>query len=470
MRGWWAACLAGFLSGLGIRWGWGLEPVWWLTWFAPLPLLLIALRGPIGRTLFSVLVAGVTGYSGLSSYYHELLPPPVVPAVIAGQVMLLLAAILFVHWQSRTLPRAWHPWLLPLAMTSIELLLRVLSRNGDASSIAFSQGDRPMVLQIAAMTGAGGITFLLTLLPGWLAALASGGARKPTALLVPPIVIALALLAGQWRLAHAPIRETVPVSLVAIDETTPRARDGQGSARTLRAYSAAVAALPVGTLVVLPEKMLNIRPEDLPSLDRQLGEIAALHDGPVLAGVAVWAADGASNQARLYRPLQAPLVYEKEHLVPGFESAFRPGTEIVTASIHGSTVGLAICRDLFFDTPASRYGRLGVQILAVPAWDFPPDGWFRSRTALVRGVENGMAVARSARQGKLTLSDCYGRIIGERPSDGHGGAATLTGLLPVAPVKRTPYLREGWLFPWICLALSLALIVRGIFRHAKRNP
>ena len=36
---------------------------------------------------------------------------------------------------------------------------------------------------------------------------------------------------------------------------------------------------------------------------------------------------------------------------------------------------------------------------------------------VVRSVENGFSMARSARQGNLTLTDGYGRIVAEASSD-----------------------------------------------------
>ena len=46
--------------------------------------------------------------------------------------------------------------------------------------------------------------------------------------------------------------------------------------------------------------------------------------------------------------------------------------------------------------------------------------------AVLRGVENGFSEVRTARQGRLTISDCYGRVSSEANS-AKGEQATLIG-------------------------------------------
>ena len=67
----------------------------------------------------------------------------------------------------------------------------------------------------------------------------------------------------------------------------------------------------------------------------------------------------------------------------------------------------------------------------------------------------------------LTSSDRYGRIIAERSSDGNGSPVTLTGMLPVEPARQTLYLKGGWLFPWVCLAFCLILVVRSLWQQIR---
>ena len=67
--------------------------------------------------------------------------------------------------------------------------------------------------------------------------------------------------------------------------------------------------------------------------------------------------------------------------------------------------------------------------------------------AVMRGVEDGFTIARSAKEGLLTISDNRGRILAEKRSD----ASPFSSLVVVVPVYRTAtiYSRFGDWFAWI---------------------
>ena len=114
----------------------------------------------------------------------------------------------------------------------------------------------------------------------------------------------------------------------------------------------------------------------------------------------------------------------------------------------------------FHDT-GWAYAAEGAQWLLVPANDFIVDGWLHSRMAIMRGVESGFAVARAARNGRLTLSDDRGRVVAEASSEQHD--AELVGDLPLRDTH-TPYARWGDWFAWldlVALAWLLVLAWRG---------
>lgn len=55
-------------------------------------------------------------------------------------------------------------------------------------------------------------------------------------------------------------------------------------------------------------------------------------------------------------------------------------------------------------------------LLLAPAWDFRVDGFWHGRIAVMRAVEDGFSLIRSARNRLLTVGDNRGRIIAEMPS------------------------------------------------------
>ena len=113
-------------------------------------------------------------------------------------------------------------------------------------------------------------------------------------------------------------------------------------------------------------------------------------------------------------------------------------------------------------TPLSRqYGRAGVGLMLVPAWDFDMDRRWHGHMAIMRGVEDGFSIARAARNGYLTVSDDRGRILAEARSD----SAPFAALLAEVPVahEATLYLLMGDWFGWFAIAI-LAFAIFQLYR------
>jgi apolipoprotein N-acyltransferase len=107
------------------------------------------------------------------------------------------------------------------------------------------------------------------------------------------------------------------------------------------------------------------------------------------------------------------------------------------------------------------YGERHAAVMLVPAWDFNYlDGWMASRTTTVRGVENGYTIVRASREGLLTVSDAYGRILAERKSSEMPGSSLLAKVVVSDPVP-TLYTRIGNLLGWICVAVAVIFLSIG---------
>jgi apolipoprotein N-acyltransferase len=129
------------------------------------------------------------------------------------------------------------------------------------------------------------------------------------------------------------------------------------------------------------------------------------------------------------------------------------------------TWGVMICKDLDFPALARQYGQRKADLLLVPALDFENDGWLHSRHALLRGIENGIPMARNGSQGLLTLSDANGRVTTEVAAPG-GRTATLLGDIKPG-IEPTLYTKWGDWFAW--LSGLLVLVGLGALRRGKRT-
>ncbi len=92
----------------------------------------------------------------------------------------------------------------------------------------------------------------------------------------------------------------------------------------------------------------------------------------------------------------------------------------------------------------------------MPAWDFVRDGRLHARMAVMRGIDGGFAVVRSARTGRMTVSDAFGRVLAERTS-----SALATSIVEQVTTGdgRTFCARTGDWFAWLALMLAAACIL-----------
>jgi len=173
------------------------------------------------------------------------------------------------------------------------------------------------------------------------------------------------------------------------------------------------------------------------------------------------------NEARVYVPGAKTKWYDKQHMLPPFESPLTPGTALLTLPIGNERWGVAICKDMDFADPARLYAREGTGLMLVPAWDFVVDRSWHGHIAVMRGVEGGYSIARAAKGGYMTVSDWKGRIVGEQPSD----AAVFSTLLVDVPSDHhwTVYQVLGDWFAWVSIALLVVVLLRLITTHGSQS-
>jgi apolipoprotein N-acyltransferase len=263
----------------------------------------------------------------------------------------------------------------------------------------------------------------------------------------------------------------VRVGLVASDADLGRhfaAHDREVALQVVEAYAARAATLAKdgAQVVVLPEKFVGLTPEYADTAHAILATVAREHGVTIVAGFNLLDPTERRNVAIAFSPAgDEALVYDKEHLVPGLEARYRRGGTIGLLPGTAPITGVAICKDLDFLPLGRAYSRAGAGLLLVPAWDFIKDAWLHSRMAVLRGVEGGFAVARCADEGRLTVSDARGRILGER-STREAPEVFLAASVPTG-AGRTIYSRTGDWFAWLCGTIVAACSVAAM-RNRRR--
>ncbi|MGO9604469.1 MAG: nitrilase-related carbon-nitrogen hydrolase [Candidatus Binataceae bacterium] len=464
--------VAAVLSGVMISQAASLHPWWPIAWIAPIPLLAAAFSTSRGETRVLAAIAALIGCASTTSYYLEVTGP--VPALVLIPLTRVIVTI-FIVGATRAAVVKWRHWLsifvYPSLSAGIDMLVGEFSRNGTAGSLAYSQMNAIPVIQIAAFAGTPGIVFIVSL---FAATAAIVWCRRGDLKGIRPgyvgatIVVLAAVGFGALRVALAPVEPLMPVGLAVID--TPANHEASSPDAPLwKSYGEAIAALARqgAKLVILPEKVAAFDPAQADQMRQALARFAAANRVFLLTGVTIVEPDHKENRAWFFSPEGAFYAdYSKQHLVVGFEDAFVPGRKIAVRIIEGNLVGIAICKDMDFPHLGRDYGMQDVQMMMVPAWDFGRDDWLHSRMAILRGVEGDFSIIRAARNGMMTVSDRYGRVLYQASS-----SATPYGFLiaeaPLGPGVDSVFDKIGNAFGWAVLAFGL---LAGLWSASSKGP
>ena len=450
-------CLA--LSAGAWFFGTGLHPWWFLTWLAPLPVLLTARRLRAWPAFGVAFCAFALGGLNMWSYLRQVTPLSVTLLAVFGPAV-LFAWFVLVHrslvLRGRLLRAAFS---LPILWTAFEFLNESNSPHSTWGNLAYSQMDCLPILQIASVTGIWAISFLVLLLPSAVAAglAPSAQSRRRTPAVTVTVVYAAVLGFGFWRLHTTPSTPRVTVGLVASDGQPTRFPASAPTVSLIEAYAGQIPALAAqgAQAIVIPEKVGRITSTDLVSADAILGQAARANHVVIAAGFQHMPN---LNEARVYSP-EGQLIgtYEKHHMLPIFEGYLLPGTSRFLIDEPSGRWGVEICKDMDFPRLSRQYAREGAALLLVPAWDFVTDGWLHGRMAILRGVEDGFSIARAPKQGILTVTDDRGHVLAERSS----GAAPFATLVASVPVRNQPtlYDRLGNWFPLLDLLVAAILLL-----------
>jgi apolipoprotein N-acyltransferase len=235
-------------------------------------------------------------------------------------------------------------------------------------------------------------------------------------------------------------------------------------------------------LIVWPEVPAPFSMQD-PNFSERAQKIARDSAADFLVGIVDWKRDSAgkwlaSNTAILLGPSgQRIFTYDKIHLVPFGEFVpyrrwlwfagrltadigdFTPGNSYRVGKLPDGGFGVFICYEAIFPAQVRQYTLGGAQLLI----NISNDGWFGRSSApvqhlmmaRVRAVENRRWLLRDTNNGFTASIDPYGRIVAELPTDVRSELDApydfRTGF--------TPYVRFGDWFAFLCVAVSLAILI-----------
>lgn len=390
----------------------------------------------------------------------------------------------------------------PCAWVATEYLVATLTPYGSWGSVAYSQYENLVLLQIVSVTGLYGVSFLLA----WFASVCNWAWERSFSwplvrrgALGFSTVAAVVLLFGGARLALSPPQAATvrvasltrpDIDLFASPEIQQRAladtltaeeieeirRRGNAINEDLleRARREAQAGAEI---VFWGETNAFVIKEDEPTFIRRGAELA--REKGIYLGVAVAVWDRASPKPLENKLVlidgQGDVVWEslKAIPIPGPEAAISAtddGRIKSAASPHGR-IGGAICFDMDFPDLLKQAGEQRVDMMLVPSNDWRGIDPWHSHMARLRAIEQGFNMVRHASGGLSLAVDYQGRVLN---SMDHYTAAyrAMVTQVPTEGVG-TLYSRIGDVFALLCLAalaLSILLVRRDGGRGHRKTP
>lgn len=449
--------------------------LWPFALLAPLPLLAAAFAAPSRKLAMSCafvpIFAGNFGRWNAESFF---LPLPAFVAIAAVSALVVGGLVLIARAAARQwINAAAAALVFPVLYAALSFAFSRTAYDGTWDNPAYRMSGLLPLLQIASVTGIWGIAFAMTLPASGIAlAWYRAESARPwrAAAGVPLAIFGGVLLFGVARLAMAPRTPSVRVAMIASDRKLAYSRttDQSKAADLLSFYASQVprAAAQGARVVVLPEKIVGVTSEDRSALVKLLSAAASSSHVWLIAGVNEIGRTPKVNAAWILSP-EGALVgeYHKHYFVRGFEDGYQAGDRIYAISAPWGRTGVAICKDLDYPWFIRGYGEAGVRLILVPAWDWQgPNAVIHERMALVRGVENGFALARSAKTGFVTAHDAFGRTLASNSTFAEDPAMAVADV-PLGP-GATIYSRFGDWFGWLCVAVSLGILVIVLVRSS----
>jgi len=444
----------------------GLHRVWWPVWLAPLPILFLAPQLRAGQAFAAALTA--RAIAAAFDFWHYVFNVVQFPLWLTIVVILVPAALfaLAVVFYSGLL-RKEKPWLailaFPITVVAGEYVCSL--SQGTFFSTGYTQLANLTVLQLAALSGLWGISFVVNLFPAGMAAILDAPAKfRPRMAISLAAFYVCVLSYGVARLYTTPPTSSSVIVGFVENHAGPNIfpPDVSTTMAMYEAYAARIRSLAErgAQFIILPEMTALIPDAASAKVDEFFEKTSRNAHVQVLLGVLHTTGTGTYNEARLYSSTgQIETVYRKHHLVPTWESRSTPGNGMSLLTRPEGNIGIEICRDMDYPELSRHYAHQQVGLMLVPAWDqgIDVDAAWHGHLSLLRGVESGFTMVRTAKNGLLTASDDRGRILTEEPTRSNGDFVTMMASVPVRH-DSTLYQNLGDWFAWIDL-LGLAALI-----------
>jgi apolipoprotein N-acyltransferase len=432
-----------------------------------------------------------------------------VPLILSGFILLLLVGYLslfigaFTFFTRLIQMRSGFQTVLftPLLWVALEYLRSFLLTGFPWANLGYSQYLNLPFIQMADITGAYGLSFIILLVNATLFRVLHQWPKKafPVKEVVLTVLILLGFLIYGYVKMGVVDREMIGnpslrIGLVQGNIDQSIKWDESFQMETLKIYEklSSRVAEEKPDLILWPETATPFFFQDAKEYQPFVLDISKKTNAFLLFGTPSYKARKGKvdhyNSAYLVSP-SGELVgkYDKIHLVPFGEYVplqdllffigslgegigdFKSGKEIFNFSLPQGQFGVLICFEIIFPDLSRRFVKKGANFLVT----ITNDAWFGRTSApyqhfsmaTFRAVENRVFIARAANTGITGFIDPRGKILKQ------GGIFTeeaINGTIRLSNQK-TFYTLYGDIFAWICSVLSILLLANALIRKPKRK-
>ncbi len=324
-------------------------------------------------------------------------------------------------------------------------------------NLGYSQHDVLLILQFASIFGQYGLSLLIVFVNSCLLyAFVNRKDQKKAMISLIGVVLTLTTVIGYGSITLDTYDPDIDVALI------------QDESSVFSVYNHLIEQVSAD-IILLPEYSIPKYIDESPDILSQISEITQSKDAYLIAGGKDRTDEGQYNTAYVFDP-QGDIIgtYYKMNPIQFFDDGL-PGTEFSVHETAFGPIGVLICYDMDYSYVSRNLVKNGATILFIPTYDAMR--WTKvqhkqhSAMTSMRAVENGRFIARTATSGISQIIDPNGRIthsisIGETRAE-VGQVESIE--------KMTFYTQIGWMIVWVCIVISIGLVLLGWFLFKKKS-
>lgn len=376
----------------------------------------------------------------------------------------------------------WATLVFPVAATAIDFFSANGSPFGTFGAGAYSQRDFPAMMQIAAITGLWGVTFVIS----WFASLVNyvweNGFKlnRPALISAGVLILILGFGVGRTVLAGPPEQTAqiagfslpngkLPALLSQLqDEAAFRQSVEELHAQELEQ----IRALAQGgaEIVVLQESAGMGHTDQVEKLLADAAAIAREQQIYIVLPTITFGIEKPENVVRIIDPNGQVVL---EHVKFGgtqFEGSLTGSGKLQTVDTPYGRLSAIICWDADFPNVLRQAGQQDVDLLFIPSNDWLAVKDIHAGMAAFRAVENGMSIFRQTGSGVSAVIDAYGQTVHRVDSFDEES----TGDFSAVQMVTTPISSVNTIYPMIggilgnVMLIALAGLVLGLWSTRRR--